>query len=422
MRKKTIRQVVDFFSHSHDFNGILISSLCNKLGISLDRMKEILADLVMSGDISLSFASHSINPHIKRLPDLPVSEQLLRLKEESPDSICVYPSSDNIKLFVDLSEYEAKPFSKRLALAQPQLAPVFFDLSVLEQYFRDPRYKFQFFDYAGSICISTEHYKDKGTSDRDKILLQTFGIGYNKNRQRVVVVYLRYLAALSSEHQQIWLAHKIEDTCTMNSDYARSTINGKWPEHYSVYRAFLTEQIEINKLSELIGKPPFFINTYKEDRPPGFIPLLRPTKHTFYQFVHLLDKLLSDNINIDFFKDDIPLEEKLERPDGSIEARRIGSLKLLENWLHSKYRTSRGEDVSKEIVATLKEVRRIRQKPAHSIKSDEYDISLPNEQDRLLGEACRSLTRFRIILSSHPKARGVYEPPGWLDGNKIVFY
>src|SRR5207249_1962449 len=120
---------------------------------------------------------------------------------------------------------------------------------------------------------------------------QTFGIGYTDARERAVVVYLRYLADLSPEHQQIWNAHVAQSPCRMNSDYARVTIDGDWAEHYSAYQALLTEQAEINKLAIMIGKPPVFRKTFEEDRPDGFTPMLRPTKRNYDEFVHLLDKM-----------------------------------------------------------------------------------------------------------------------------------
>jgi len=52
--------------------------------------------------------------------------------------------------------------------------------------------------------MKRKHYESSDTDDRDKVLLDTFGIAYDSNRNRVVVVYLRYLADLNPEHQQIW--------------------------------------------------------------------------------------------------------------------------------------------------------------------------------------------------------------------------
>jgi len=293
---------------------------------------------------------------------------------------------------------------------------------VLDRYYRDPRYRFEFHDFCGSIGLTTEHYNSAQVAERDRVFLQTFGIGYTESRERVIVAYLRYLAGLSPEHQQIWNAQIAQSPCSMNSDYARVTIYGHWAEHYSAYQAFLTEQAEINKLAAMIGKPPLFKDTFEEKRPDGFVPMIRPTKRNFDEFGYLLDKMVSENINRDFFAGDIPLERSVPRKEGTIEVERPGTLQLLEEWLSCRYRTATGEDVAREVLAPMRMIRKLRQKPAHALGSDAYDQSLPRQQDDLLGKTCRALTQLRLILWSHPKARDRYSPPEWLDGESIVFY
>lgn len=341
---------------------------------------------------------------------------------EEPGGICLYPTAEVVAARADLSRYDGLPYTRRLALAKAQLTPIFFELNVLEKYFRDPRYSCRFHDRAGSISVHDEHYLSDQMPERDKVLLQSFGIGYDEKRNRVVVVYLRYLADLSSEHQQVWKAHEIAGRCTMNGDYFRSSIQGKFPEHYSVYEAFIQEQLEINKLSQLMGKPLLFRSTFEEgERPLEFSPMLRPTLRNFQQFALTLDKMLSENLNRDFFRGDIPLEDKITAADGSIEVRQLGTITLLERWLNAKYRDRDGQEVGDEVVQPLRKVRNARQPMAHSLSGDSYDSSLPNNQDALLVAALRSLQKLRLILSSHPKASG-YAAPDWLDGDKIVFY
>jgi hypothetical protein len=417
-----LRRVGDFFTGSTDFNGILLSALCEEFDMTSAKMGVTVGRLVRSGDISLAFASHSINPHIKRLPDLPVADQLSKLKLEDAHTICAYPSSDIIRATSDLTTYDSRPFTKRLALAEAQLTPIYFDFEVLDKYYRDPRYRFDFHDFGGSIGITTEHYESPDMLDRDKVLLQTFGIAYNANRERVAVVFSRYLGDLSPEHQQIWAAHTVSDACTMNSDYMRTTIYGDWSKYYSAYDAFFTEMAEINKLSALIGKPGLFRDTFEGNRPEGFHTMLRPTRKNFEEFIHLLDKMLSENINRDFFKGDIPLERQLSRDDGTVEVQLFGTIQLLEEWLRTRYRTSEGEEVSREVLEPLREVRKLRQKPAHTVRSNEYDRSYPKDQDEILGRACRALTQLRLIFWSHPRATKRYSPPHWLDCDSIVFY
>jgi hypothetical protein len=377
--------------------------------------------LVVSRQVDLAFATISINPHIKRLHDLPPDGQVKGLAINPPEGICVYPSADNVAKRTDLSRYDGRPYTRRLALAEPQLLPVFFELYVLEKYFRDPRYLCHFGDRDGSISVRDEHYESDAMAERDKVLLQTFGIGYDATRNRVVVVFLRDLSGLSPEHQQIWKAHEVSGTCTMNSDYERASVWGHWPEHYSVYEAFIQEQVGINKLCSLIGKPPLFKSTFEEHRPIEFAPMLRPTQRNFQEFALTLDKMLSDNLSRDFFKGDIPVVDEIVASDGKVEVRQLGTITLLERWLRRRYRTRDGEDRSSEVLQSWKDVRKARQPIAHSLHKDEYDQTLPNRQDQLLASAIRTLQVLRLILTSHPKAKG-YIAPEWLDGDKIVFY
>ena len=414
--------IADYFVYSTDFNGILASQLAEQVGLSQPIFIAALEHLLTSAEISIAFNRYQGNPHILRFPSPDIQRQLELLKSEPPNEFCLYPRAKVLVHRNDLAVFADRPFTKRLALGEAQLTPVFFELSVLEPYYRDPRYHFHYDDRHGRISIREEAYSSSDVHDRDKILLDTFGIAYDEGRNRVVVVYLRYLADLSPEHQQIWNARVVEGQCVMNSDYARTTLYGDLPEHHSAYKAFLTEIAEINKLSTLIGKPSLFRDDFSAGRPTGFHPMLRPTGRNLDEFIHLLDKMLSENLNHDFFRGDIPLEEELQREDGKVQVVSLGTLRLLRNWLSMHYRSADDADVSDEILAALKRIRGLRRKPAHAIDGDRFDISLPGQQDKLLIDVLQALQKLRLVLMSHPRARGMYQPPDWLNGDKIVVY
>jgi hypothetical protein len=408
--RKVESRATEFFVRSHDFNGIALERLAEELGFGVVEAGDVVAGLVRRGRIELAFASHGENPHIKRIQTLPVEEQLRRLAAATGDVICVYPSPDLVRSAIDVEKaYQDRPYTKRLALAEPQLTAVFFELAVLERYFEDPRYSFRFSDRSGSISVKSEHYETGTLPKKDQVFLQTFGVAYDENRTRVVAVFLRYLSDLSSEHQQIWRGQEVAGPCKMNSDYARAAIFGLWPEHHSVYEAFLHEQVEINKLAQIIGRPALFRKTFEAGRPEQFQPMLRPTRKNFQLFVHELDKMLSENTDGAFFAGEVDLEERVTAADGSVERRRLGSLTLLERWLSKVYRTADGEDIGKEVVAPLKEVRDLRNRPAHALGVNEHDLSFPKEQDRLLGDVTRpSLRSFYPAL---PDQRAVGHIP-----------
>lgn len=415
-----LKAVYDFFVASNDFNGIPASGLARRFDVQWDAMREQLGQLVLSRDVDLTFSSYSENPHIKRLPDLSPERQVELLSQEDASWVCVYPSAKALTTSAD--QYADRPYTQRLALAEPQLIAVFFELRVLENYFRDPRYFCRFWDSSGMISVSDEYYKSEQMAERDKVLLHTFGIGYDDRKTRVVTVFLRYLADLSPQHQQTWRAHELAEPCTINSDYRRASWFGDRPKFVSAYQAFLQEQVEINRLTELIGKPPLFRATFEDDkRPLEFATMLRPTRRQYREFAHVLDRMLSDNLNRDFFKGVIPLEERIELKDGTFERRQLGTITLLERWLSRRYRNANGADDSRDLVKPWRVIREIRQEPAHSLKPDDYDLEYPAKQDELLQDAIHSLTKLRLALSSHEAAKD-YEAPEWLDSDRIVFY
>lgn len=420
--RSVLDAITDHFVRSRDFNGILASQLAERTGLSRVDLIPILESLLTNGQITIAFDRFQGNPHILRFPPPEKDRQREMLMSENLGVFGLYPSPKSLTERIDIASFNDKPFTKRLALGEAQLTPVFFELSVLESYYRDPRYHFYYNDMGGRISIREEAYRSSDVDDRDKILLDTFGIAYDDRRNRVVIVYLRYLSDLSPEHQQIWNARVVRGLCAMNSDYARATLFGEWPEHYSAYQAFLAEIAEINKLSALIGKPAIFRDDFSTGRPPGLHPMLRPTGRNLQEFVHLLDKMLSENLNRDFFRNDVPLEEERQRGDGKILVTPLGTLTLLRNWLSKHYRTSDGADISDEIVIPIKRIRDLRQKPAHVIDEDKFDISLPGQQDKLLTDLVHALQKLRLVLMSHPSSRGKYKPPDWLDGDKIALY
>lgn len=417
-----LEAITEHYVRSKDFNGILASQLSEQVGLSQPTFIAELERLLTNEEIAIAFNHYQGNPHILRFPSPDTQRQLELLTSESPDEFCLYPTAKVLAHRKDLAAFTDRPFMKRLALGEAQLTPVFFELSALEPYYRDPRYLFHYGDMGGRISIRNEACRSSDVHDHDKIVLQTFGIAYDGRRNRVVVVYLRYLADLSPEHQQIWKARTVEGPCAMNSDYARASLYGDWPEHYSAYHALLTEIAEINKLSVLIGKPSLFRDDFSAGRPAGFHPMLRPTGRGLQEFVHLLDKMLSENLNRDFFRNDIPLEEEHPRENGRVRVVSLGTLRLLRNWLSTHYRTADDADVSDEILAPIKIIRGLRQKPAHAIDEDKFDISLPGQQDKLLMDVRKALQKLRLVLMSHPRAVGKYQPPDWLDGDKIVMY
>ena len=174
------------------------------------------------------------------------------------ESICVYPSRTYLENTVDRSSYSMVPFTLRLALGEPQLSFLAFDLSVLEIYRNDPRYYYSNDDISGSISISGSYYEDEAVPESDKVLLQSFGFAYTSELNRAVAVFLRYLDDLSPQHQQIWRAKLLDGDYKLHPGYFSSSILGNWHQGISIFQAFLEEIEHINNMCSLMGWPSLF--------------------------------------------------------------------------------------------------------------------------------------------------------------------
>jgi hypothetical protein len=246
-----------------------------------------------------------------------------------------------------------------------------FDLSVLEAYRNDPRYSYATDDIRGQIYIKAEGYESPQFPERDKILLETFGFADDDGFNRAVAVFLRYLADLTPEHQQIWKAKEVAGNYRLHPDYYRTDVVGNMPEAYSIFTVFLTELALINRMADAMGRPHLF----REDgshKPRHFGSLLRSTLAEFNNFVLTLDKLLSDNINREFFAGDVPYESEIERGDGKTIVQQKGSLQILNDWVAYAL-DNPNPDNWKWAYETLRRVRKLRQMPAHALNEDVFN-------------------------------------------------
>ena len=166
----------------------------------------------------------------------------------------------------------------------------------------------------------------------------------------------------------------------MVQPYYENTIQGKWSSAYSFFSAFIGEQTALNELSKLIfGKNLFRRNFDSENRPSEFSYFFIPTSRNYYEFVLLLDKMISENFDKDFFKGSIDLYEIYELKDGKTEKRNKGTIRLFEEWLLSHYNTKQQEYI-KQIFDSFKKVRKERQSPAHKIQENVYSKEFNKKQ------------------------------------------
>lgn len=388
-----------YFS-SGDFNGMPIYGLGGSFDIKSDAFKSSVRQAI---EDEILTARSDGNPHIKAFSKIP-KETVLESFDASdfPGHICLYPHENRLANSELLKEYSESPYKLELAKGAGQLDFRTFDLSVLEYYRNDPRYSYETDSIGGRICIRDEFFESESVPEHDQILLQTFGFAYDDDLNRYVAVFLRYLSSLSPEHQKVWSAKEIKGNMQLHPDYYATSILGSWDTQMSIFVAFVEELHVINEMCGIIGKPSLFRYSYRDDRPKEFGFLLRPTESEFNNFILLLDKMMSDNINKEFFGGDVEIEINEERDDGKIVVKPKGTIQILEAWVNKFFRPVDPTPIE-DMISTFKNIRKLRQKPAHKVNSDSFDQKIFKAQREIIISAYKAVRTLRQILANNPK-------------------
>lgn len=399
-------KVEEQYFNSRDFNGLPVRALAKDFDIGSREFRDQVREAIESDVITARIGG---NPHILAFSSMPKDDVLKAFDNAtSIAGVCLYPDANRLKLSPTLTAYNDRPYHLELARGHGQLEFRTFDLAVLEQYRNDPRYSYETDFIHGQIQIEDDHYQSDGVPEHDQILLKTFGFAYDGDLNRYVAVYLRYLSDLSPEHQRIWAAREVRGDMKLHPDYFETTINGSWGTRLSIFEAFVMELEVINTMSKLMGKPELFRNTFNESRPAKFGFLLRPTAAEFNDFVLLLDKMMSENLNKNFFKGDLDLETETPRADGKIIVQPKGTVTLLAEWFAKKFRATDNAPVL-AMVAAFREVRKFRQQPAHALKTDAFDQAYFKKQRELIINSYDAIRTIRLAFANHPAVKRI--PP-----------
>ena len=418
IKKDNILDIVTaFYLESSDFNGIHINALLEKSNQNWKTLKILLEILIEDGLVGIIDTNTDVNPYIIRTGFEKKDYQISKLVGDSPTNGCIYPTSKYLNSIVNPQNYKDQPYKLCLALGEAQLAYRSFDLSVLEFYRNEPRYRYENDDVNGRIYYDTEELKDS-----DKILLETFGFSYDGDYNRAVAVFLRYLSDLTPEHQLIWKTKEVKGNFKLHPDYYRNSVIGDWGEGIPICSAILIELNTVNKMAKAMGRAPLFKNyygEYGEDRPKRFGFLIRPTLEEFNNFMLLFDKMLSDNINLDFFQNEVSYEEEIKRKDGKIQVQQKGTLKILDEWIRTFFKTDDWKPWE-ESISTLRKIRKFRQKPAHLVDEDKFDQKYFKEQREIIKDAYGALRILCLMLAIHPRVKSKkVEMPSLLQEGKI---
>ena len=302
-------------------------------------------------------------------------------------------------------------YSKEHEKLGPNIRFKFFELKVLDRYKQDPRYEIKEYAVSGSLHVKDEWYSN--ISKEDNISIQSFGTAFKeKDNSEVIVTYLPNLAGLSEKHQSHWESHEINENCSLDQDFYKQELMAEFVDRAHVFDAFIQELAEINKLCSLMGMPNLFYNSFENKKPADFGWISKPTYKEYYQLLHLMDKLISENINKDFFKGKLDLEEVKPQKDGTRIKNQKGTINLLNEYFNRflRFPDPKPKD---DMIAMFKKIRKERMKPAHKIEDDIYDESYFRLQKSLVYDSYEAIRLIRLILINHPRAKN-YVPPEWL--------
>jgi hypothetical protein len=412
IEKKIISEITDYYIQSGDFNGLPASHLIKSLAIDADVLQDIILRLVKEGKIEVSTY---INPHIRAF-DCPIEKQIDHIKSKEVDAIVLYPSKATLENIVDSGQFNDKLFSRMLLLGHPQLQLCYFDLSVLERYRNDPRYDLDDDGTTLSLCNNDESCFKEGVQNEDDVFLEHFGYAYIKeNKTKCLAVPLCYIQRLPAKHQKYWESHMLNGACLIDRDFA-ARMSGEFTENYSIYEAILEEEKQVSILCNIIGLPPLFTNAYDCSALRDFSTLIRPTEKYYSSFAHLLDKVVIENINRDFFKGRINLDDEMGKP--------IPTIRLLEMWQDKFYKTGNLDERKglQGMYEAFRNLRKLRIPSAHKIISDKYDEEYYKKQRDLTATTYYALRTLRELLNGHPKVqKNSYSPPDWLEKREIKF-
>ncbi|WP_298975661.1 hypothetical protein [uncultured Roseobacter sp.] len=403
-------QVVETYLQSGDFNGMGIIQLTSASDVNA------VCQLISDRMLDLVRGDGHPNPHIKAFPAEEVGVQLEKIEKDGLAG-CLYPTPEYLSQ-IGAGKDETAPYSRELMEGAPQLSHRAFDLRALEWYRNDPRFEFDVDDIHGRIL------QKEGTSVagrpvvRDGLEFLEFGFAYDKDMNRAVAAFIRYLHDLPEDQQQEMKKYELEGDYNLHPDFFRTQIIGDFPERISIYDAFLQEKIQINRMCDLIRKPRLFRTEFEDfNRPRGFGILIRPTKKEFRDFALQLDQLLSDDMNAKFFEGDLAITRTLTDEDGKDVVQRKGTIQLLEEWIGSKFKPSEPA-LMIEMFKNFRSVRKVRQKPAHVVEDNEFDQKYVIEQRDLISAAYGAVHTLRMVLENHPLCKS-HEVPDYLREAKV---
>lgn len=388
--------VREHYLDSPEFNGLHLRAE------RVDEARAAAMELVEAGLLQVVTDADYMNIHIRpwasrRSMDDQVAD--LRALTTSHHGVCLYPTPLGMKGVRLPTRFVGRPYARAMARGRGTLDLAYFQFDVLEQYRNDSRFRFDFGDAGASMGLSDDAFEDDDVFERDHVGLSHIGFAYDLSKYdpddsqspivRRVAVFYCDLVTLTPEHQTRWQTYEVAATNLEPHPLWWGSQMGHWPEAVGPFTRFFMELANLNELSVLAFGEPMFRN---DTRPKDMGWLLRPSQREWDEFIVLLDKVLSDNLNSKFF-------DRAGLASSNDEGKPIGTLTRLQRFMEGG-----GADVEevRKLLRPVRDVRQWRQKPAHSIRENLTDRTFVHRQISLINELVEVLGALRYWLSTHP--------------------
>lgn len=411
-KEKVLNEIINFYLNSRDFNGLPVYNM-----EYYDY--NTLCELIDEGLVEVLSGKDVLNPHVKCFNiDIPLDQQKENVSETTNLSV-LYPTK---KALVSVPQDYSRPYSLLLEKGEQQLKIIYFNIEILERYVNNPKFLIMDNGYRGNIYVKDEYMDDETIIDE---YIKNYGMAYidGKQFERAIGVFVGDLGKLSSKKQMLWKGFELpnQSECLISPGFIKNLVLGEWVEEIWIFHALIEEMIIINNQCEKMGLPKLFnktFGTHYSEMPDGFRNILLPTLKNYYDFVLVMEKIIVHNISYDTFQVNAPHIRSIDRKDKAGNYK--GSLALLEEWLVKNIRTT--EDIKETIIYPLKNIRKIRQRPAHELISNQYDITLFKKQLDLMNNTYSAIRSIRLFFSNHPLAKNINIPEYLISGKEIVNY
>lgn len=411
-KENVLNEIIEYYLASHDFNGLPIYQMkCYDY--------KLLCDLIDDGLIEVLSEQDVINPHIKGFDlDIPLENQKSNISNNANYSV-LYPTR---KALQSISVDHNHPYTAIMQKGEEQFKIIYFNIEILERYANNPKFLIMDIGYRGNIYPKDEFCEDKTIEDE---YIKDYGMAYIDGDvfERAIGVFICDLAKLKSQKQMLWKGFELsnQDAYKINPGFVQNLIFGEWVTKAWIFHALIDEMIVINKQCDNMGIPKLFnktFGTHFSKMPEGYRNILLPTLKNYYDFVLVLEKLVVHNLSYKTFQKSAPYIAAITRYDES--GKEKGSLMMFEEWLRKNIRTK--ENLTEIIIKPLRKIRSIRQKPAHELTSNRYDIYLYQKQIDLMNDTYSAIRAIRLFFANHPLAEDVQVPEYLISGKDIVSY